>query len=68
MNNTSKNIIALAQEDAEATADLLSNIQKTDGGSVTIYQGEHPEYGNIFVVIPAFGQSYLLTPFEVLSS
>ncbi|WP_456868368.1 hypothetical protein [Galbibacter sp. BG1] len=59
-----KVMVSVTQEEAEAKVDQLTNLHKTDGGGVIVYSGEHSEDGYIFVVIPAFGNSILLYPFE----
>ena len=56
--------IMLSQEDAEMAVDQLVNAQKSDGGNLTIYSGQHPDHGNVYIVIPPFGSSYLLLPIE----
>ena len=58
-------LLELGFEQAHAEAQKLAHVERVDTGGTEVYSGTHPVYGNIHIVIPAFGESILLLPFVV---
>lgn len=52
----------------EAAMDLVSELKDmkvTHESAVSVYAGEHPERGAIYVIIPPFGNGYILSPLVI---
>lgn len=56
--------IAISQEQAMENAGLLERSQIENRENMVLYSGIHPVHGPVHIVVPAFGQSFLLLPFE----
>ena len=55
--------ISVSFEAAYEHVALLENKQVTEKPGVTVYSGDHPEFGAIFIVVPMVGDGLLLLPF-----
>jgi hypothetical protein len=61
--NQSEAVKELDFEDAYEQANRLVNKARKEIGSMTIFSGDHPEYGNVHIIIPVIGAAILLLPF-----
>lgn len=61
-------IIDLTHEEAYEEAARLEDQTREDKTASTVFRGNHPEYGNVIIVIPPLGESLLMKPLAVLNA
>ena len=40
----------------------LTNTSRLDGTPLILFQGEHPEHGQVSIIIPPLGNGFLMLP------
>lgn len=65
VNSKDDRISELSYERALEEVRRLSSMQRHDSGGVEVYSGNHPQFGNVHIVLPPAGCGLLLLPFVI---